>query len=57
MGLMAMKWITTTGATVALSDAEVAVLADRAARYDVLGGHAFNPTPGLELDTLLGSRA
>lgn len=52
-----MNWITTTGATVALTDAEVATLADRAARYDVLGGHAFNPTPGLELDVLLGSAA
>ncbi|WP_374457705.1 hypothetical protein [Nocardioides sp.] len=52
-----MNWITTTSATVALSAAEVAALADRAARYDVLGGHDYNPTPGLELDALLGSAA
>lgn len=46
-----MQWITPTG-TVTLSDAEVAVLADAAARYDVLGGYGFNPSPMVDVEVL-----
>lgn len=42
-----MNWITPTG-TVDLTAAEVATLADAAARYDVLGGYGFNTNPSID---------
>lgn len=49
-----MQWTTPTG-LVALSDAEVTALADAAARYDVLGGHGFNPSPMVDVNEALAA--